>query len=163
MKGLQPLVAMVLLIAISFAAISIVFQIGNPIIDRSNEVLLYQDAQNNLQTIDTAVKDVMFQGEGARRNLRLSTIGGSYSIDENLDQIIFIMDSPSQIYAEGLSNVTDGINITGSLGKITMIISYDNVDIQNNARFNGGNWNIVLSNEGYNTVSGKTELSVTVS
>ncbi len=163
MKGLQPLVAMVLLIAISFLAISLVFQIGNPIIDRSKEILLYQDAQNNLLTIDTAVKDVVFQGEGARRSLRLSTIGGSYFVDKDSDEIIFRMDSPSQIYAEGLSNVTDGINVTGTLREITMIISYSDVDIQDSIRFNGGNWNIVVSNEGYNAVLGKTELSMTVS
>lgn len=163
MKGLQPLVAMVLLIAISFLAISIVFQIGNPIIDRSKEILLYQDAQNNLLTIDTAVKDVVFQGEGAKRSLRLSIAGGSYFIDEDLNEITFKMDSPSQIYAEGLSNVTDGINVTGSLREITMRISYSDIDIQDSVRFSGGNWNIIISNEGYNTVLGKTELSVTVS
>ncbi|MBR9682445.1 MAG: hypothetical protein GOV02_02110 [Candidatus Aenigmarchaeota archaeon] len=163
MKGLNPLVATVLIIAISLAAISLTFQVGNPIVDRSEEILLFQDAKNNLQTIDTAIKDVVFQGEGAKRNLRLSTFGGNYRIDDASDKIIFVMDSKSQIYSAGLSNITDGINITGSVGEITMIISYDDVDILDTAAFDGGNWNVIVSNDGYNSVSGKTELSMTVS
>lgn len=163
MKGIHPLVATVLLIALTFVAISIAFQIGDPIVDRSEEILLFQDAKNNLLTLDIAIKDVVFQGEGARRNIILSTLGGNYVIDDSTDEITFRMDSPSQIFSAGLSNITDGINITGSPGEITMLLSYTDVDILDNAAFDSGSWNVIVSNEGYNSVSGKTELSVTVS
>ena len=163
MKGIHPLVATVLVIAISLVAISIAFQVGNPIISRSEEILLFQDAKNNLLTVDTAIKDVVLQGQGAKRNIILSSLGGNYIIDDDSDEIIFKMDSPNQIYSAGLSNITDGINITGSVGEVTMILSYSDVDILDDAAFNSGNWNLILSNEGYNSVSGKTELSVTVS
>jgi len=163
MKGLHPLVATVLLISITLVAISIALRVGDPLMTRSEEILVFQDAKNNILTLDTAINDVVVQGEGAKRAIKLSAVGGNYVFDDGTDQIKFEMDSASQIYAEGLSNFTDNINITGLSGEILMVKSYDKIDIMNEIAFGTGNWDVILTNEGYNSVLGKTELSVTVS
>ena len=57
MKGVSVLVAAVLVIAISIAAVTIALNVGNPAIERSKEILVYNEGKENILIIDNAIKN----------------------------------------------------------------------------------------------------------
>jgi hypothetical protein len=163
MKGIDTLIAAMLVMVITIGAIALVFEMTAPAVDRSKEILLFQEAHNNLVSIDSSITSVIYQGEGAARSLQLPVTGGEYLVSDDSDEIEFLMDSPSQIYGEGVSNVTDGIDITGLIGEVKMELSYDDVDIAGDAIFGSGNWNMMITNDWYDSGAGKSKIIISVS
>ena len=163
MKGIHPLLAAMLLVVITLAAISIVFDVGSPLIGRSKEILVFEEAKNNLISMDNSINSVSYQGEGAARLLKITVTDGEYTVDADSDEISFIMKSPNQVYGVGVSNITDNINITGLTGEIMMTISFDKVDILSGGIFGSGDWTVGMSNAGYDPISDKQEIDVVIS
>lgn len=162
MKGIHPLIAAVLVIAISVSAIIIVISLGSPAIGRTQEALLLQEGKNILTSIDGYVKDVSNQGEDSSRSLSLGITGGNYLIDTKTETIMFLMESKSQIIGVGVSKLEDNINITGEIGKIYLNISYMNIDITDGGSFGRGTHTLVIKNNGYNSTIQKQIISVKV-
>ena len=144
MKGVEAFVAYILIIAMSLAAIAIVFQAGNPAIEKNKEIQIFNDGKNNLRIIDNAVNDVVIQGEGSTRSLTISSSGGSYLIDEINDKIIFSMDSQQQVFGPNITKIEDGINITAQESMIIMTITYQNINITGVGSFGKGNFNVLV-------------------
>jgi len=162
MKGIHPLIAAVLVIAISVSAIIIVISLGSPAIDRAQEALLLQEGKNILTSIDGYIKDVSNQGEDSTRSLSLSITGGNYLIDTETETITFLMESKSQIIGVGVSKLEDNINITGEIGKIYLNILYINIDITDGGSLGRGTHILVIKNNGYNSTIQKQIISVKV-
>ncbi len=153
MKGIDALIASVLIIAITIAAIAIALQLSNSSTDKMKEIMLMQEGKDNLVTIDNSVKDVLTEGEGSTRALRLTVSGGSYVIDD--DSVSFVMETMSQIVGVGVSKVESGVNITGSEGVISLMISYDDLVIAGGGDFGRGQRTVTVRNDGFNATSGK--------
>jgi hypothetical protein len=66
MKGVDALIASVLIILISITAIFIALQYGRPSTDKAKEILLMQEGKGNLVSIDGAVNDVITEGENSQ-------------------------------------------------------------------------------------------------
>jgi hypothetical protein len=155
MKGVDALIAMVLIIAISITAIFIALQSSNPSTSRAKEVLLLQEGKDNLITIDGAVKNVIGEGEGSTRVINLAISGGSYDVDNSTSSVVFSMESRAQIVGDGVSKIEDGINITGASGRVYLNLSYDSVNIVDSRSFGKGRRAITIRNEGYDAISKK--------
>lgn len=162
MKGIHPLIAAVLVIAISVSAIITVFYLGTPATSRTKEILLLQEGKNNLISIDGYVRDVSQQGEGSTRSLSLSITDGNYLIDTDRETITFLMESKEQIIGVGVSKIEDNINITGELGKIYLNLSYANIDIVDGGSFGKGTRTLIIKNNGYNSTIQKQIISIKV-
>jgi len=155
MKGVDALIASVLILIISVTAIFLALQLGTPSTQRAKEILLMQEGKNNLVAIDDAVKNVLTEGEGSVRVLRLSISGGNYKIDNTTNSVLFSMESRSQIIAEGVSKTEDGINFTGTAGIIYLKLSYENIQITNEEELGTGHRTLTIRNNGYNDTTQK--------
>jgi len=155
MKGVHPLVAMALVTVISVVAISLVFQMGNPAVERTKEIALLQEGKSNLIEIRNYIDNVAWEGEGSTRSLPLSISGGSYSIDTQNDMILFSMDTSAQIIGVGVSKNEDDIEIKGYLNRIYLNLSFTNFDITGGGEFGKGSHTIVIKNNGFNSTNQK--------
>ncbi len=160
MKGIDPLISTFLIIVITIAAIALVLKVGTPATGRAQEILLLEEGKNNLANIDTAVKNVLQEGQGSTRVLTLIVSGGVYSIDPASDNITFVMDSRSQIVGVGITQVENDITIAGSQGSVRLTLSYNSLDVVNGGNFGKGTNTITINNGGYNLTSNKQTISV---
>jgi hypothetical protein len=153
MKGIHPIIGAVLVIIISVSIIAIVLELGKPATQRIREILLFNEGKNNLKLIKNYVDSVIEEGEGSSRIPSLSVTDGSYVIDPNKDIVTFSMETKEQIFGVGVSKIEDGINITGSVNKITMVLNLSNVDVTEGGTFGKGKHKILIKNNGYNSTS----------
>ena len=153
MKGVDTLIASVLIILITVTAIYLALQYGSPSTQKAKEILLMQEGKNNLMSIDNAVNDVIVEGEGSTRALKFTVTGGSYVIDD--DSVSFTMESRAQIIGDGISKIEDDINITGSPNIVYMFLNYDDFLIKGGGEFGKGQRTVTVRNEGLNTTTQK--------
>jgi hypothetical protein len=163
MRGIEPIIAAVLVIAISIAGIAIVLQYSQPSVTRLSDISVYNQAKDVMKQIDNNFGYVIIEGEGSTRVLHLSIGGGYYMIDNVTDSLKFSMDTSSNLIGDGVSNIEGNLNITGKIGKILITRSYPTVDITTGASFSSGNRNIIIRNEGFDSLEQKQLISVTVS
>ena len=161
MKGLHPLIGMVLVIAITIAAIAIILEVALPATERTTEILLFDEIKDNLLMIDNKIIELSLQGEGSSSDVNLIINGGQYTVDADNDEIVVSMDSMHQIVGVGESYTEDGILIQGESGKVIFRKSYEKVDITDGAVFERGNWIINIRNQGF--ASGKQIISIIAS
>jgi hypothetical protein len=162
MKGVEPIIAAVLVILISVAGIVMVLEYSRPTVSRMSDISLFNQAKDVMTQIDNNFGYVIIEGEGSTRVLHLSIGGGNYVVDAGENSIDFSMDSSSNIIGQGVSKIEDGINVTGERGKIMMAKIYPTVDIVGGGSFTAGSRNMVIRNEGYDDVSGKQQISVEI-
>src|SRR3972149_9700429 len=161
MKGGESLIAAVLLIAITLAAIVIAFQLSNPGIDRTKENLIFQEGKSNLVLIDSSVKEVVLEGNGSSRLVSFHTTEGSYQIFPQNDSIYFSMESKAQIFGVGVSKIEDEINVTGYPNKVVMFVNYTNIDIQGGAILGKGNRDLMIKSFGWDPITQKHVVNIT--
>jgi hypothetical protein len=158
MKGVDALIASVLIILISITAIFIALQFGNSSTQRTKEILLMQEGKSTLLSIDGAVKEVVAEGEGSTRALKFVITGGLYVIDD--DSVSFSMESRAQIVGDGISKIEDGINITGSANNVYMILNYENFLIRGGGEFGKGQRTVTVRNDGFNATIQKQTIYI---
>ncbi len=162
MKGVEPLIGAILVIAIMISTIMIAIQLSTPGIDRAEEILILQEGKSSLISIDNKIKEVVLEGNGSSRILPLQVTDGGYSIFPDKDGIYFVMESKAQIIGVGVSKIEDGINITGYQNKIDLFIGYDDIDIRTGGIFGRGNYNLFIKNLGFDLTTNKYILNITV-
>ena len=155
MKGVDTIIASILIFIISITAIFLALQLGGPSTQRTKEVLLMQEGKNTLVAIDSAVKSVLTEGEGSTRVLRFSISGGYYKIDNVTNSVLFSMESRAQIIAEGVSKIEDGINFTGAPSMVYLNLSYESIQITDEEEFGRGYHTLTIRNNGYNGITQK--------
>lgn len=162
MKGVSVIVASTLIIVISITVVYMALRLGNPAINRSNEILNMESGKQNLVRIDNAIKTVVGEGEGSSRSLRISVSGGSYRIDQESELIVFEMETFSQIVGDGVTKIEDGINITAEPGRIYLTLFLDDYNITGSAEFGDGSYNVIVRNNGYDTINQKQIINIVV-
>jgi len=144
MKGISPLVGFVLVIAISVSAIAIAMNVGNPAIERSQEILIYNEGINNLKLIDSAINEVMQEGDGSSRKVNLKVTDGIYNVYSG--EISFTMTTNQGIVADGVEKEEDGVNIEADNGEILMYIDYS-FSINGDNEYYSGSHEVFVINE----------------
>jgi len=162
MKGVDVLIASVLILIISITSIFFALQLGGPSTQRTKEALIIQEGKNNLVSIDNSIKNVLSEGEGSTRVLRFSISGGYYKIDNSTNSVTFSTDSMAQIIAEGASKIEDGINFTGKGGMIFLNLSYDNIQVIGKDDFGRGYHMLTIKNNGYNDTTQKQMIYISL-
>lgn len=122
MKGVSPLVGFVLIIAISVSAITIAMNIGMPAIERSKEIILYEEGKDNLKIIDAAINQVLQEGDGSARIVRLKGTGDYFVNGNNVE---FVMETKQGIIAPDIEKEEDGLLIKTVGNQITVYLEYD--------------------------------------
>lgn len=162
MKGIDTLIASAVIIIISISAVFLALELSKPSTERSQEILLMQEGENTLSSIDNAVRTVLSEGEGSVRVLKFSITGGNYKIDNQTDAVTFSMDSKAQIVAFGVSKTENGINIIGGSAMVYLNLSYENfIDVKGNEEFGRGYHSLTIRNDGYNSTTQKQMITIT--
>lgn len=160
MRGVSPIIGVVLIIAITISAIVLTLNISQPAVDKTKEILIMQEGKSILLDINNAVNSVLTEGNMSTRLLQFRILGGSLKIDGDNDAVSFSMNSPGQIVGIGISKMEDGINITGSPGLVNLNLTFDSVDILGDMDLGRGSRRLTIRNEGYNTILEKQTVSI---
>jgi len=79
-KGVSPIISVVLLILISVSAIYLVLNVAKPTIDRAYESAAMNEAGQNMQLLDNLIREVASEGTGSSRNVVLKVSDGDYRV-----------------------------------------------------------------------------------
>jgi hypothetical protein len=159
MRGVHPLVAAVLVIAISISAIALVLAIGAPAIQRGREALLLAEAKSNMAALDAAVREVIYGGEGSARVLSLDVSAGVWQIKADTDVVTFEMVSVTGLLEPGLAKVEDNLNITATERAIVLTLSWAAADIISDLRLAAGRHRLIIRNVGWRAPRSLIEIS----
>lgn len=144
MKGVSVLIAFVMVIAISTAAVAIALSIGNPAIEKSKEIIVLNEGKANLKIIDSKINEVLQEGDGSSRKVTLNVNGGLYNIEKN--RVTFTMETQQQIIDDGVSGFRDGVYIEATPGKILVYLEYVE-DFIGTKLFGNGFNDVVITNQ----------------
>ncbi len=101
MKGLSPLVGLALTIGISTAAVAITVALILPTMDRMKDSSIISEGLENLELINSAIREVASESEGSRRTITFTVTDGEYIIDNNKELIYFEYTPKSDLLLEG--------------------------------------------------------------
>ncbi|MBU3905059.1 MAG: hypothetical protein KJ906_02850 [Nanoarchaeota archaeon] len=153
MKAISPLIGFVLVMAISIAAISIAMNVGTPAIERSKEILIYEEGKNNLKLIDGAINEVLQEGDGSSRKVSLKFSDGKYNVVDNRIEFFMITKQGIISHEECQSNEDiecvieeDGVSIDVLGNEIRAYIEYDFDFIDDKEIVNGAEY-LIISNQ----------------
>lgn len=103
MKGLSPLIAMVLVTAFGFVGMTIVLTVVNPLLDRAKDAGIVNEATQNMQLVDSAVKAVASEARGSKRTLHIKITEGVLRSDFGSDWIYFEYEPRTRTVLDGFA------------------------------------------------------------
>ncbi len=165
-KAISTMVSAVMVVAISIVAVTVVLSIGMPAVDRAKDAALISEAKSIMQNIDSAARQVLFDGNGAQRVFSISSTGGDYFVEKGTDSIKFRLNSISGVIDPGTSKREGNLLISAGNGTnasvIQLMLQFNSTDITNDAHWGKGTYLLSIANQGYNATSAKQNLAVRV-
>lgn len=159
-KGVSPFISYALIILLAIAAVGVVTTVGLPTLRQSQESVAFDIALNNLQQIDSLIREVASEGQGSLRAVQVSVSGGKYFVTNGTSSLVFTYDT-TRPFIPNATNVTRGnIRIVAGYRTGNMTLQYDKVNITGALSIQNGNYKICVENTG--VVSGKTVVNVRV-
>jgi hypothetical protein len=158
MKGVSSLLAMALVILLSVSTTILVLNFAQPSLNRMKDSKVIDEAQMNLETLHTAIKEVASEARDSKRTVTLTITDGYYKMNETIDWIYFDYDLLSDLVLGGQKG---NLNITQSSNSLRFFIPYQNVDLKGTATFSTGTIKVVITKEGTNTTLNKPIVRIT--
>lgn len=103
MKGVSPLVAMVLVVAFGFATMAIVLTVVNPLLDRAKDAGIVNEATQNMQLLDSAIKAVASEAKGSKRTVHIKLTEGVLRSNVTNDQVFLEYEPRTRTVLDGFS------------------------------------------------------------
>jgi len=103
MKGLSPLVSMVLVIAFGFTAMTIVLAVVNPLLDRAKDSGIVNEAMQNMQLLDSAIKAVASEAKGSKRTMHIKITEGVLRTDISTEHLFLEYEPRTRYILDGFS------------------------------------------------------------
>jgi type II secretory pathway pseudopilin PulG len=100
-SGVSPFIASVLTILFGVLMLGIVLGVVNPTLKRAQDSTVITDSFQNLNLLNSAIKEVASEAQGSKRTVSISVSGGEYSIDGTTDSLLFIYDPSQNMYLTG--------------------------------------------------------------
>lgn len=149
-KALHPYISTTLVILIGIVALSLSLTVLNPALNKAKDLAIINEAFNNLEIIDSTIREVASETEDSKRTINLKVTEGTYRVDSTNDFINF-----TYRMKEGLdiSGQRDDVNITISAADITLFIKYTNLDLQGSDHFSKGDNSVVIMHNGTNSTT----------
>ena len=161
MKGIEPIIAAVLVIMISVVGIVIVLESSQVSVERMSEISVFNEAKDLMRILDNAINSVSQEDEGSTRIVEIAISDGNYFVDAENDIIFFSMDSRAQIVGVDVSSTEGNLVIRGEDRKVLVELSYPSIDISNDERFGRGYHTLVIRNAGYDVLEEKQKINIT--
>jgi len=123
-KGISPLISFVLIILLVSAATTIVLTVIKPAFDRMSDSSVINEATQNLELINSAIKQVASESQGSKKTISLTVSDGEYGINSDKDFIYYNYTTKTDFSPQGiLGNVR--------LDKSPVLIEYFNNYLEN--------------------------------
>lgn len=149
-KAQVEVITVMLILAITVAAVFAAYRFAAPQIERSRDVSRINSMQSAFLELDNKIREVRFEGEGAQRYIDINFDKGNILVDQNDDTIIFYMAAPgieSAPQETGMDTYFTGGNINIKLqygGEIEILSKFEVL--------NAGEHRIYIQNKGSNDV-----------
>jgi len=156
-KGLSPYISTTLVFAIGIAVIYLVLSTIKPTLDKAKDTAIVTEAFQNLQLINTNIKEVVSESEDSKRTVSLKVTDGTYIVDNPCDCINFSYNLKSDLDISGQRN---NINITRNINILNLFIEYKNIDIQGSDHFTKGVNSVIILHNGINTTTNHSMIYV---
>jgi len=152
-KALSPYISTALVILIGIVALTLSLTVLNPTLNKAKDSAIITEAFNNLEIIDSTIREVASEAEDSKRTINLKVTEGTYRVDSTIDFVNF-----TYRMKEGLdiSGQRDNINISipaNETNKITLFIEYTNIDLQGSDHFTKGDNSVVIMHNGTNSTT----------
>jgi hypothetical protein len=115
MKALSPLISMIMVIAFSVIAIIIVMNSLAPTIEKARVSAIISEATQNLQLLNSLIKEVASESKGSKRTISISITDGIYYIDDDKNYLYFEFKPSEQIKLGGKKgdiDIVTGLNFS---------------------------------------------------
>ena len=149
-KGLSPFISTTLIIMIGLVGITLVLNLVKPSLDKTKDSVIVNEALQNLNLIDDAIREIISEGESSKTTISLSVSDGAYETDPNCDCINFTYDMKIGL---DISGYKDGVNITRIGDTLRLFVDYSKIDIQGSDHFSKGSNSLSISHNGINTTT----------
>ncbi len=147
-KGISPFIAFMLVVAISVAATVLVFRSWSGSYEKVEGYAMVTEAKGVLNSINSAIRVVAFEGEGSSRKLSFSVSGGEYRISSASDSVFFVMNSDQELFSPGTLTEGDLFMEFFDNHTVRIKLNYTSVDIATDERWSSGYHNFVVKNNG---------------
>jgi hypothetical protein len=147
-KGLSPYISAALVILIGITALSLSLTILNPTLNKAKDSAVINEAFNNLEIIDSTIREVASESEDSKRTIGLKVTEGTYRVDSTNNFMNFTYRMKEGLQIEGQRG---DINITIFANDITLFIKYTNIDLQGSDHFTKGDNSVVIMHNGTNS------------
>ena len=146
-KAISPYISTALIILIGIVALALSLTVLNPALNKAKDSAVINEAFNNLEIIDSTIREVASESEDSKRTINLKVTDGTYRVDSAIEYINF-----TYRMKEGLeiSGQRDHVNITIYGDDITLFIEYTNLDLQGSDHFTKGDNAVVILHNGTN-------------
>ena len=84
---MNPMISYIMIVSIIVLGISLVLVSGMPVVDKVKKNLEFQESEEFMQKMDSAINDAIREGEGSSRLVRSGS--GNYRVDARSDTIEF--------------------------------------------------------------------------
>ncbi|UCG95412.1 MAG: hypothetical protein JSV92_05260 [archaeon] len=160
-KGLSPFMSLILVVVISVAGMVLVLRMGEPLMNKTEDFSEFSESRDAMNRINSAIKDVSYEGNGSSRKISLNSREGEYRVSASGDSVTYKMESKYELFSTGMSKREGDLYIDFyENNTLKLILNSTNIDITTTERWGTGSYNILIKNEGYS--GGKTRISFTL-
>ncbi|MBU5688516.1 MAG: hypothetical protein KQA41_02325 [Candidatus Aenigmarchaeota archaeon] len=128
LKGLNEFLSISIILALSISAIVISIEFIKPIMEKSYDNFIINEAFSNLNSLSNTIKEISSESQGSKRTVNIKVTKGFYVFDENTDTINFTYNLGSDL---NFSGYRDGINISTKNGQVYMFTKIEKIDFLN--------------------------------
>jgi hypothetical protein len=101
-KGISPIIAFVITVSIISVAITIVLSVINPTFKKVSDSTTTNEIKENLELMNSAIKQVASESEGSKRTITISVSDGNYFINSTDDYIYCDYETKTDYSVEGI-------------------------------------------------------------
>ena len=113
-KGISPLLAGAMYVAIALTAITIIVQVGNPLVKDIQDSIAIDNAKDMLATLDRTIREVSAEGRGSTRVVPIEFKRGRLIIDDDTNQIFYKIDTKVEVVSPGTRREIGNLFITAN-------------------------------------------------
>ncbi len=149
-KALSPYISTALVILIGIVALTLGLTVLNPALNKAKDSAIINEAFNNLEIIDSTIREVASESEDSKRTINLKVTDGTYRVDSTSDFMNFTYRMKEGLQISGQRG---DVNITISAEDITLFIKYTNIELQGSDHFSKGDNSVVIMHNGTNSTT----------
>jgi type II secretory pathway pseudopilin PulG len=161
MKGISQLVSFALTMLFVVISATITLSVILPTFERMQDSSLVNEARQNLELINSVIKEVAAESQGSKRTVTLRVTDGEYRVNTTSETLYWEHELRSDFVLEGYIGDVQ-INKTGPK-KIRLSITYTKIDFNTTVRIPKGTQQVVIENIGKNDAGNKVVVAVTKS